>query len=83
MNHTENKQLISIIIPTYNVEQYIIPCLESVSKQSYKNIECIIVDDCGEDQSIKIAKQFIEVLYLSIFYREKKTEDYQQLETQE
>lgn len=51
---------ISIIIPVYNVEQYIIECLESVAQQTYKeDIECIIVDDCGTDNSIPYAEKFV------------------------
>ncbi len=50
---------VSVIIPTYNVEKYIIPCLESVARQTYPNIECIIVDDCGTDKSIFLAESFI------------------------
>ncbi|WP_155270152.1 glycosyltransferase family 2 protein, partial [Bacteroides fragilis] len=45
---------VSIIIPVYKVEKYIIRCLTSVSKQSYENIECIIVDDCTPDISMKL-----------------------------
>ena len=36
---------ISILIPTYNVEQYIRECLDSVINQSYTNIEIIVVDE--------------------------------------
>lgn len=50
---------ISIIIPIYNVASYIENCLMSVVNQSYKNIEIILVDDCGKDNSIDIAKGFI------------------------
>lgn len=51
---------ISIIIPVYNVEQYIIECLESVAQQTFKGgIECIIVDDCGTDNSIPYAEKFV------------------------
>ena len=51
---------ISIIIPVYNVEEYIADCLQSVMRQTYKGeIECILVDDCGEDNSIAIAEQLI------------------------
>lgn len=53
---------VSIIIPIYNVEPYIEECLQSVMRQSYRGImECILVDDCGTDNSMEIAKQFIEV----------------------
>ena len=52
---------ISIIIPVYNVEHYIEECLQSVANQTMtEGIECIIVDDCGPDNSVAIAKQFID-----------------------
>lgn len=51
---------ISIIIPVYNVEPYIEECLLSVANQTFtKDLECIIVDDCGKDNSIAIAQQFV------------------------
>lgn len=53
--------IISIIIPVYNVEEYIAECLQSVMRQTYAGpMECIIVDDCGTDKSIETAKQLIE-----------------------
>lgn len=55
-----NKPKISIIIPVYKVEEYIVECLQSVMRQTYKGeIECILVDDCGMDNSIPVAEQFI------------------------
>ena len=52
---------VSIIIPVYNVEPYIEECLQSVMRQSYKGmIECILVDDCGTDNSMEVAGQLIE-----------------------
>lgn len=51
---------ISIIIPVYNVEEYIAECLQSVMRQTYQgSIECILVDDCGKDHSIAVAEQQI------------------------
>lgn len=50
---------VSIIIPVYNVEKYIIRCLDSVCKQTYNDIECILIDDCGTDKSIQIAENYI------------------------
>lgn len=53
------KALVSIIIPVYNVEQYIVACLESVGSQTMnKGIECILVDDCGQDASVQKAEKF-------------------------
>lgn len=46
-----NEGLVSVVIPIYNVEKYIIRCLKSVISQTYKNVEIILVDDCGEDDS--------------------------------
>lgn len=50
--------LISIILPTYNVEKYIARALESCINQTFKDIEIIVVDDCGNDKSIEIAKEY-------------------------
>jgi glycosyltransferase involved in cell wall biosynthesis len=50
---------ISIIIPVYNVSKYIVRCIDSVINQTYANIECILVDDCGWDDSIALAERKI------------------------
>lgn len=51
--------MISVIIPIYNVEAYIERCLKSVISQSYKDVEIILVDDCGSDKSMDIAKSLM------------------------
>ena len=50
---------VSIIIPIYNVAEYIEQCLLSVFHQTYSNIEVIIVDDCGNDNSIQLVETFL------------------------
>ena len=45
-------ELISVIIPIYNVEKYMDDCLKSVTEQTYKNIEIILINDGSRDNSI-------------------------------
>lgn len=54
------EQLISVIVPIYNVEKYLYRCLESINNQTYNNIEVILVDDGSTDSSGVIADQYAE-----------------------
>lgn len=54
------KPLISIVIPVYNVEEYLQQCLNSVSAQTYDNLEIILVDDGATDSSGKICDEYAE-----------------------
>ena len=51
---------ISVIIPAYNAEKYISECLDSVLRQSYKNIEIIVVDDGSADNTYTVVKGYSE-----------------------
>lgn len=53
-------ELISIIIPVYKVEEYLNRCLESIVKQSYENLEIIVVDDGSPDKCPKICDSWAE-----------------------
>ena len=53
-------ELISIITPTYNCERFIGETIESVLKQSYKNWEMIIVDDCSTDNTYDVVKKYAD-----------------------
>ena len=48
---------ISVVIPCYNASNYLEKCLESLSLQSFKNFEVIIVDDCSKDNSVRLAER--------------------------
>ena len=49
---------ISVIVPVYNVENYLIQCLDSIINQTLKDIEIICVDDCSPDNSIEILEEY-------------------------
>ena len=51
---------VSIIIPVYNVEEYMAECLISVIKQKATcSMECLVIDDCGSDRSMDIVREVI------------------------
>ena len=51
---------VSIIIPTYNVEMYLVECMESVVRQTLKDIEIICINDGSTDGSLEILKSYAE-----------------------
>lgn len=52
--------LVSIVIPIYNVEEFLEKCLNSIKKQSYNNFEAILIDDGSKDKSKTICQKFTE-----------------------
>lgn len=59
MGHcVKNSPLVSVIIPIYNVEQYLQECLDSVLNQTYKHLEIILVNDGSTDKSPDIAQEY-------------------------
>lgn len=54
-------QLISIIIPVYNVEKYIDKCMESILNQTYTNLDIILVDDGSTDNSLDVCNKYVEL----------------------
>lgn len=55
----EKNPLISVIIPVFNVESYLHQCVDSVLRQSYANIEIILVDDGSSDESALICDYYV------------------------
>ena len=54
-------ELISIIVPVYNVEKYLDRCIESILAQSYTNFELLLIDDGSTDGSLRICKEYEEL----------------------
>lgn len=52
--------LISVIVPIYNVAQYLHQCINSIINQTYKNLEIILVDDGSTDESGKICDEYAQ-----------------------
>lgn len=55
---TREKNLVSVIITSFNREKYIRDCLESILAQTYRDIEIILVDDCSTDRTLDIFYEF-------------------------
>lgn len=51
---------VSVIVAAYNIQDYIVRCLESIANQTYKNLEVIVVDDGSSDNTGKLADEFAE-----------------------
>jgi len=49
--------LVTLVVPMYNVAPYLERCLRSLERQTYRNIEVIIMDDCSTDGSLDIASK--------------------------
>lgn len=54
-------ELITVIVPVYNVEKYIKECVDSLIHQTYRNIEIILVDDGSNDNSSKICDDYAAI----------------------
>lgn len=55
------KPLVSVIVPVYNCEQYVKECIDSLLRQSYSDIEVIVVNDGSTDDSLKICRKYEEL----------------------
>jgi len=52
-------ELISIVVPIYNVENYLRMCLDSIQNQTYQNFECLLINDGSPDNSADICREYL------------------------
>ena len=52
------KELISVIVPVYNVEQYLAECINSIIASTYENLEITLVDDGSPDRCPEICDEY-------------------------
>lgn len=57
---------VSVIIPVYNGEKFLDQTIKSVLNQTYKNVEYIIIDDCSQDNSLKIIEKYSDKITIYI-----------------
>ena len=63
-------QKVSIIIPVYNVQDYLRCCLDSVFRQSYNNLEIIVINDGSTDGSRAICQEYLETNNMILINKE-------------
>lgn len=67
------EELITVIVPVYNVKKYLAQCIESLIYQTYSNLEIILVDDCSDDGSADICDTYaIQDKRVRVIHRTEK-----------
>lgn len=69
----QNNPLVSVIVPVYNVEQYLDECLNSIRQQTYRNLEIIVVEDCSTDNSLNTFIKHSEDPRVKLIQHEKNS----------
>lgn len=65
--------LVSVVIPAYNVERYIEACIQSVTEQTYRNKEIVIVDDGSTDGTLEIIRRYSSIYpYITVLEQANK-----------
>lgn len=73
MNKQQNQPLVSVIIPAYNVAEYLYEAINSIEKQEYSSLEIIIINDGSTDDTAVVCHE-IERIYSNIVYLEQENQ---------
>ena len=74
MEQINMHELISVVVPIYNVESFLPTCIDSIINQTYKNLEIILCDDGATDSCAEICDEYaakdnrIRVIHLSLIH---------------
>lgn len=71
--NSQNTPLVSVIVPVYNVEQYLDDCINSIRQQSYSNLEIIVVEDCSKDGSLALLHKHLEDERIQLIHHKKNS----------
>ena len=63
---------VSVIVPIYNKEEYLVQCLDSIVNQTLKDIEIILIDDGSTDNSAEICKRYLNDTRVSYYYKQNE-----------
>lgn len=69
-----NAPKISVVVPMYNVEEYLNLCITSILEQTFKDFELILIDDCSKDKTLEVAESFSDSR-IKILRNEKNLEN--------
>jgi teichuronic acid biosynthesis glycosyltransferase TuaG len=72
VNDLYKNETVSVIIPVYNASKYIGETIESALKQTYKDIEIILVDDCSRDNSRQIIEGYMKIHRNIVYHLQEK-----------
>ena len=54
------KPLVSVIVVTYNSEAFVLETLESIKRQTYRNLELVVTDDCSTDRTVSLVEEWVK-----------------------
>ena len=57
----EQQPLVSIIVPVYNAKNHIARCIESIRRQTYQNLQIIVLNDGSKDVSLEVCRMYAKV----------------------